>query len=88
VDHLCDFARFTDAEPVLSDALLQGACASYFLDMPDAGGEEGATVVAADANADEVVEPDPVDLASALARAAAEAASPTPDDEPRDSAGL
>ncbi|HEU4463726.1 MAG TPA: ATP-binding protein [Gemmatimonadota bacterium] len=88
VDHLCDFARFTDAEPVLSDALLQGACASYFLDMPDGGGEEGATVVAADANADEQVEPDPVDLAAALARAAAEAAAASAADGPRDSAGL
>jgi hypothetical protein len=56
--------------------------------MPDGGGEEGATVVAADANADEQVEPDPVDLGAALARAAAEAAAASAADGPRDSAGL
>jgi hypothetical protein len=72
VDHLCDFARFVDAEPVLSEALLQGACSSYFLDMPDSGGEQGAGVVAADANADEHPEPGLEDLASALARAPAD----------------
>ncbi|CAN5898320.1 AAA family ATPase [soil metagenome] len=73
VDHLCDYARFVDTEPVLAEHLLQGACASYFLDMPDGGGEEGATVVAADANAEEQGETGTEDLASALARATAEA---------------
>jgi len=77
VDHLCDYARFVDAEPVLSEELLQGSCASYFLDMPDGGGEVGAGVVAADANADEPQETlaVPENLASALARAAAEASA-------------
>jgi hypothetical protein len=74
VDHLCDYARFVDAEPVLAEHLLQGACASYFLDMPDGGGEEGATVVAADSNADEHGDTGTEDLASALARAPGEAA--------------
>ena len=68
-------ARFVDAEPVLSETLLQGACASYFLDMPDGGGEAGAGVVAADANADEHVEAGTEDLASALARAPADSPS-------------
>ena len=89
VDHLCDFARFTDAEPVLSEPLLQGACASYFLDMPDSGGEEGATVVAADANADEQPDPDPEALASALARGPEEVAPSVPaPGAPRETAGL
>jgi hypothetical protein len=40
--------------------------------MPDSGGEQGAGVVAADANADEHPEPGLEDLASALARAPAD----------------
>ncbi|HET6362532.1 MAG TPA: hypothetical protein VFH11_10800, partial [Gemmatimonadota bacterium] len=78
VDHLCDYARFVDSEPVLAEHLLQGACASYFLDMPDGGGEVGAGVVAADANADEPSETGVEDLASALARAPVEPAAEPP----------
>jgi hypothetical protein len=82
VDHLCDYARFVDAEPVLAERLLQGACASYFLDMPDGGGEEGAGVVAADSNADERVEGGTEDLSSALARATDEAPIERADETP------
>ncbi len=35
VDHLCDVARFLDRAPVLTAELLDRACESYFLDMPD-----------------------------------------------------
>ena len=75
VDHLCDYARFVDAEPIFTEALLQGACASYFLDMPDGVGEDGAGVVAADSNADEPQEKEPVSesLDAALAREPVEA---------------
>ena len=34
VDHLCDTARFLETDPELSDALLERACRSYFLDLP------------------------------------------------------
>ena len=78
VDHLCDYARFVDSEPVLAEHLLQGACASYFLDMPDGGGEIGAGAVAADANADEPPETGFEDLATALARAPLEPAAEPP----------
>lgn len=38
VDHLCDTARYLEVEPELSEDLLDRACVSYFLDMPDPGG--------------------------------------------------
>lgn len=37
LDHLCDNARYLDAEAELSIDLLDRACASYFLDMPEPG---------------------------------------------------
>ena len=38
IDHLCDSARYLESEPELTEELLDRACASYFLDMPEAGG--------------------------------------------------
>jgi predicted ATPase with chaperone activity len=35
VDHLCDVARYLEVAPALTPELLDPACASYFLDMPD-----------------------------------------------------
>ena len=37
LDHLCDTARYLDVKPELSVDLLDRACASYFLDMPEPG---------------------------------------------------
>ncbi len=42
LDHLVDSARYLQMLPELSDELLEKACASYFLDMPDYEGEAGA----------------------------------------------
>ncbi|CAN5268935.1 AAA family ATPase [soil metagenome] len=36
LDHLCDTARYLGVEPELTIDLLDRACKSYFLDMPDA----------------------------------------------------
>lgn len=34
LDHVCDVARFTETEPMLSDELLERACESYFMHTP------------------------------------------------------
>lgn len=42
LDHLCDSARYLETETELSEELLDRACASYFLDMPDSPGSHAS----------------------------------------------
>ncbi|MCA1572789.1 MAG: ATP-binding protein [Gemmatimonadota bacterium] len=50
LDHLVDTARFLQVTPTLAIPLLDRACRSYFLDMPEPGGGEGGPEVQGDRN--------------------------------------
>lgn len=76
LDHLVDAARFLQIEPELSTPLLDRACQSYFLDMPEVGGtEEGERRSAPEAGED----PAPDAASASEAEPEGEAAAP---DEP------